>query len=405
MAVFFIFSAEIVQAEVETHILKNASGSVKVVKIYAPDNYSAGFMRGEAYGQDVVDTIENIVVNDICWNDVGTYNAIQAALPYFYIPSHLESEMKGMANALKNHYISSLGRNVIYEDIVMINILAELYSWREMYFCSSAAVKGSLTQGGKVIATRSLDLENTSSLVKMAGKGVVEYLYINGRDPIISIVPFPGIVGIVTGLNPVDNTYFEINGGVGDISLGNSPIPWLLLGRVLLESGGSMEGMLGMAGNYHVASAFNPLVADEHGFAVMSGNINGWFPRHSVWDMPPEVKGAIGDKVGEDYIININIILTSPMFYHDYAWYTSEEIISLRDIYWYIHTRGIDVLMQDSIFTMLNMHRVISDSGGTHAVTVDFNSRRLLFSQAQPNGAGSVIGAWQLKPFELPFEW
>ncbi len=410
---FFFVSLSLAEAGIQVKTLQNETGAIRVVRIDASSNFEAGYLRGTYLRDDISYSI-SFLISFIFKGNVGLYEETKKYVgESFYFPPGLEEEMRGMEAALRWTYIPELGRYIEYEDLLVINTAAELYGGTH---CSSAGAKGSITEHGRVIVARSLDLDFPP---EMHNKTYVEYLKVRDKQ-LVNIVPLPGMVGVLTGVNATKNTMFEINGGRGERGilingrlvpdhLSKKPIPWLLLGRVLLEEAGSANEMVELAKKYSVTDPFNPLVADEENFVVLSGNEWGWYPRYPVWDMPIEVYDAIGDKVGEDYIIDINIILTKDGFYHDLFGAPIEDIYALRDGYVAWHDAGamqlsrVGRLSKEDLFTIARA--VYGEAGGYHAVVVDLGQRKILLSRSSQTAEGKIIGGWALPPVELPFEW
>lgn len=387
--------------EVKIKTLENDTGEkVKVVQIRARNHFMAGLLRGVSLREEIAAVIRKVMFFYVFKGNIVSYEKAIEFAQNFFIPSQYQEEMRGMAYALRFTFIPELGREVRYEDILLLNLAAEFHGLH----CAAIGAKGWLTSSGKVVVARSLDIDANLPV----GMSVIEYLDIDGKK-IINFPPFPGIIGVVTGINPDKKLFFELNSGIGERGIINGqPIPWVLLGRLLLEEAGSLEEMIELAKQHTVSDPYNPLVADQYNFIILAGDSLGWYPRFPRWDMPPEVEKEIYDKVGNDFIINSYIDLTWDKFYRDLAQLKDEAIWSGRDLYFLEYQVGARVAEEDREINLYNIFSILQEvygyQGGSQALAVDFTQEKFLFSQAQIIN-GQQKGAWALNPFELSFSF
>ncbi len=118
-----------------------------------------GYAYGYLLGPEIVNTITNVLETEYCGVSVDVYeNQLFPAISHFTVPQQYAEEMESMidginARAVGDPEIPLLGRNIQYEDLLILNSGGDLFELN----CSSFAAWDSLTADGGTVAGRNMD--------------------------------------------------------------------------------------------------------------------------------------------------------------------------------------------------------------------------------------------------------
>ncbi len=164
-----------------------------------------------------------------------------------HIPARYREEMKALADAA----------GVPYDDLLVGNVMVELFQQ-----CSTAVVSGKRAEGGTLLFGRNLDFPPEGILEKHSV--VIDYAPAEGRRFVA--VTWPGLVGVLSGMNRDGLCVANLLAVSGDQSLDGCPYAFLL--RDVMEGSGTVEDALAILKRSRRTTANSIMLADAKGAAV-----------------------------------------------------------------------------------------------------------------------------------------
>jgi Acyl-coenzyme A:6-aminopenicillanic acid acyl-transferase len=164
-----------------------------------------------------------------------------------HIPARYREEMKALADAA----------GVPYDDLLVGNVMVELFAQ-----CSTAVVRGARAEGGTLLFGRNLDFPSEGILEKHSV--VIDYAPAEGRRFVA--VTWPGLVGVLSGMNRDGLCVANLLAVSGDQSLDGCPYAFLL--RDVMEGSGTVEEGLATLRRSRRTTANSIMLADAKGAAV-----------------------------------------------------------------------------------------------------------------------------------------
>ncbi|MCK6460283.1 MAG: C45 family peptidase [Planctomycetes bacterium] len=164
-----------------------------------------------------------------------------------HIPARYREEMRAPAEAA----------GVPYDDVLVGNVMVELFQQ-----CSTAVVRGPRAEGGTLLFGRNLDFPPEGSLEKHSV--VIEYAPTDGRRFVA--VTWPGLVGVLSGMNRDGLCVANLLAVSADTSLDGCPYMFLL--RDVMEGSGTVEEGLALLRESRRTTANSIMLADAKGAAV-----------------------------------------------------------------------------------------------------------------------------------------
>jgi len=164
-----------------------------------------------------------------------------------HIPERYREEMKALAEAA----------GVSYDDVLLGNVMVELFQQ-----CSTAVVSGRRAEGGTLLFGRNLDFPTQGVLEKYSV--VIDYAPKEGRRFVA--VTWPGLVGVLSGMNRDGLCVANLLAASDDSSLDGCPYMFLL--RDVMEGSGTVEEALAILKKSRRTTANSIMLADAKGAAV-----------------------------------------------------------------------------------------------------------------------------------------
>lgn len=164
-----------------------------------------------------------------------------------HIPARYREEMKALAEAA----------GVPYDDVLLGNMTVELFQQ-----CSTAVVRGARAEGGTLLFGRNLDFPPEGILEKHSV--VIDYAPAEGRRFVA--VTWPGLVGVLSGMNRDGVCVANLLAVSADTSLDGCPYMFLL--RDVMEGSGTVEEGLALLRRSRRTTANSIMLADAKGAAV-----------------------------------------------------------------------------------------------------------------------------------------
>ncbi len=164
-----------------------------------------------------------------------------------HIPERYREEMKALAEAA----------GVPYDDVLVGNVMVELFQQ-----CSTAVVRGARAEGGTLLFGRNLDFPPEGILEKHSV--VIEYEPKEGRRFVA--VTWPGLVGVLSGMNRDGVCAANLLAAASDPSLDGCPYMFLL--RDVMEGAGTVEEGLAILRKSRRTTANSIMLADPKTAAV-----------------------------------------------------------------------------------------------------------------------------------------
>jgi hypothetical protein len=207
------------------------------------------------------------------------------------IPSHLQEEIRGIAEASGCGYADLLLMNTL-DDV--LNILRRLAPRAPSIGCSSFALYGTRTHDGDVLHGRNLDyhfrgtpLDDNGEVSRLLLRNATLFVYHpSDRAPFVSI-GWPGIVGVVTGMNEARICLSNLTSYLRGTTPNGIPTP--ILYRTIAEQASSLQDVGQLLREARRTIGNNLLVSSgvENRAALFE------ITRDTVAEVPPEDGGLV----------------------------------------------------------------------------------------------------------------
>jgi predicted choloylglycine hydrolase len=214
----------------------------RVVRL-SGSHYQMGLRHGRLLAAEIREIFQGYIEDGLVAREGFRLPSLIGSARRFerYIPGGLRAEMRGIAD----------GSGVPYERILLLNTFADATLGRSPRFCSALAVQ---TREGLLVA-RNLDWEDHDIAHRA---GVVFLLAGDGEQPVMS-VGWPGLVGVVTGMNRAGVVITLNLAPAGDL-VGDAT-PSLLRLRGALDTATSIDAAVSALGREPRTMGMNLLIA------------------------------------------------------------------------------------------------------------------------------------------------
>src|SRR6202023_3022282 len=212
------------------------------VVLLSGTHYQMGLQHGRLLGAEIRELFHVYVEEGLQAEGFRLANLMGAARRFErYVPGELRDEMRGIAD----------GSGVPYDRILLLNTFPDIIQGRSPRLCSAFAVE---TRQGLMIG-RNLDWEDHD----IAHRAGAVFIYAPaGAEPLLS-VGWPGMVGVVTGMNRA-GLVLTLNLAAATDVVGEAT-PSLLRLRRVLESARTLDAAVAALGREPRTMAVNLLVA------------------------------------------------------------------------------------------------------------------------------------------------
>jgi isopenicillin-N N-acyltransferase-like protein len=219
-----------------------ASTPPRVVRL-SGSHYQMGWRHGRLLAAEIREIFQGYVEHGLVAREGFRLLDLIGSARRFerYVPAGLREEMRGIAD----------GAGVPYERILLLNTFADATLGRSPRLCSALAVQ---TREGLLVA-RNLDWEDHDVAHR---SGVVFVLEGDGEQAVMS-VGWPGMVGVVTGMNRAGLVITLNLASAGDL-VGDAT-PSLLRLRSALDTATSIDAAVSALGREPRTMGMNLLVA------------------------------------------------------------------------------------------------------------------------------------------------
>jgi len=205
-------------------------------------HYQMGLQHGRLLGAEIRELFHVYVEEGLKSEGFAPANLLAAARRFDrYVPGELRDEMRGIAD----------GSGVSYDRILLLNTFPDIIQGRSPRLCSAFAVA---TSEGLLIG-RNLDWEDHG----IAHRSGVVFLYAPAdAEPLLSVA-WPGMVGVVTGMNRA-GLVLTLNLAFAADAVGEAT-PSLLRLRQALETSRTLDAAVAALGSEPRTMPVNLLVA------------------------------------------------------------------------------------------------------------------------------------------------
>ena len=236
--------------------------SIADVPVFRGSPYQVGLQHGDTFAKELQALTSNVVREHLpTW-----YHRWIAQFAAWRMQSHFpngfEEEMRGIAD----------GAKVSYHDILYGNLLADINAlFGNPFGCSTVAVLPARSSHGQMIVGRNLDWYH--GLAGFMRESLRTFVIAREGDRPILVVGYPGMVGVLTGVNDRGLLVSLMYSKSDDQTSAGIPVTFLLR-KILAQSGTVAEARAAYVRGKPRTIAINTLLADGTTAAVVESSAN-----------------------------------------------------------------------------------------------------------------------------------